>query len=454
MDKKQTWVADQLQRGLQEPFKLPAVEVFSETDNNGEKSWYLKGTFVTVNGISRNKRKYTEEFVNDAIEQIKSKNLPVVMWSSHYPADENLATAAKIVDGWIEDGQGKFKAKFLNTTAGKDMLELVKEKIINYVSMRYFPKKYEVPNKEKDYYTMFNSEFKGIDFVDTPGVPEASISSVGVEEITKDMDTEKVKAVLEVLGFDNLVNLESETKEGENMADKEKDKVLNKENPEKEPEKKSDEEINTSSENTPENKMPQEEEENSKNDVSDKEEEYLKAQASLEMALDKVKSLKEELAKAKKEKEDLKQSFEAYKSEVEKYLQEEVSDKKEEALKSMKSFEKSETLMNTIKSEVDSVVIKLESGKTVKNAVEEFEKKLNDVVDKYKNFFEEIKKLVNGDEDKKEDENKENKENENKEEDNKLPKGGTTPKSAKESVIERELRETLEEFGLGGTIHE
>lgn len=463
---KKSQIVDQLKRGIQDSFdESKNITVFSETSDDGQKSWYVEGTFVKVGGTSRNKRKYTEEFVEDAIKQIKDDNMKVVMWSSHYPHDENLATAARIKDSWIEDGLGKFRAKVLNTTAGKDMLELIKEGIIDAVSMRYYPKKYEVPNKEKDFYTLYSSEFKGIDFVDEPGVPEAAITSVGVEEATEGLDENTVKAVFEVLGYEDT-SLESATKEGENMAkSEEKDKkVLNSEktNPDESISEASagetSSETNTGTTNpasTTSNDnsttvKPQEEEENDENSTGVSQgEEYYKIQ--LEIAMDKIQELKKETKKINKEKEQLEKKFNDYKTEINKYLESQVASKKEEALNKMESFKKSDTLMKSVKKEIENTKFDFNGEKNVVDTIKAFEEQLNEIVSKYKALFEEVKKVVVGNDDDNKEKDAEGKEEDSDTESNKeekLPKGGTASTNIKLEYYEGLIAEALKEHGI------
>jgi hypothetical protein len=169
--------------------EYPAEIVFEDSEVDSTSSPVIKGVFLKANTLSRNGRFYSENIVRNFIDQINSGKQIITMWTNHYPMDETLATVGKVFEAWYEEATGLawFKAKVASTSAGRDIVSLLKDKFIEGVSIRYYPVDIkEATIKGKTYFNVLKGELFGIDFVATrTGVPVAKIRSISSEELVE-----------------------------------------------------------------------------------------------------------------------------------------------------------------------------------------------------------------------------------------------------------------------------
>lgn len=159
----------------------------SKVEEAADGSVYIEGVFLKGDVISKNNRFYSEGIVKNFVEQINSNKNIITMWTNHWPSDETLSTVARVLEARYdtETKLAWFKAKMARTAAAKDITTLLEDKMLEGVSVRYWPIKWkEAKLKDAIYTYIIEAEFFGIDFVATrTGIPVAKVKSVSREEL-------------------------------------------------------------------------------------------------------------------------------------------------------------------------------------------------------------------------------------------------------------------------------
>lgn len=159
----------------------------SKVEEAADGSVYIEGVFLKGDVISKNNRFYSEGIVKNFVEQINSNKNIITMWTNHWPSDETLSTVARVLEARYdtETKLAWFKAKMARTAAAKDITTLLEDKMLEGVSVRYWPIKLkEAKLKDAIYTSIIEAEFFGIDFVATrTGIPVAKVKSVSREEL-------------------------------------------------------------------------------------------------------------------------------------------------------------------------------------------------------------------------------------------------------------------------------
>ena len=289
VEKKDTFILEE----------FPSDIVFEE-EAGQPSSNIIKGVFLKSNTISRNGRFYSEKIVKDFINQINAGKEIITMWTNHYPMDETLATVGKVLEAWYEEKTGLawFKAKVASTSAGKDIISLLKDKFIEGVSIRYYPIEVkEAQIQDKMYFNVLKGELFGIDFVATrTGVPVAKIRSISSEEL------EEFETAFNGEEEREMPDLEKEVKDTDNevLTDKEeatKDKVEEKEEENTKVEEKVEDKVETKEDEAPKD----EEESKSEEKEEDKPEEEPKSEEKEEEEKEEPKEESEEKPEAEVE---------------------------------------------------------------------------------------------------------------------------------------------------------
>jgi len=198
---------------ITEEFPTEITLVEEETDG----SVYIEGIFLKGNIVSRNNRFYAEQLVKSFVEQINSNKSIITMWTNHWPSDETLATVARVIEAKYDESTklAWFKAKMGRSTAAKDVTSLLQDKILEGVSVRYYPVKVkEAQIKDAIYISILEAELFGIDFVATrAGVPVAKVKSVSKEELetfeTAFNREGELEMVADELNKDNVASVEA-----------------------------------------------------------------------------------------------------------------------------------------------------------------------------------------------------------------------------------------------------
>ena len=464
-----------------EEFIKYLINGVNEKFNNGDfliekkvkddkKHIYITAAFVKENSKSLNDRFYTSEFVDDAVKQINKAEPKLTMWSSHYPADYTLNIVAVIEEAWKKDGIGYIKVRLLDTTASKDLLSLISEKVINSVSMRFYPVDYEV-DEETGMLIINRGELLGIDFVDIPGVPEAVIKKINqeglnleekiIENLWEFLDKDKnstrgvLNMVMQTNGKDPYAEDIDKKKEKEIEETKEKE---NKEEKTKEEENKNEEkndEINKEEENNKEETNNEEIndkeniEENKEEDENEVEEEAeLLKDIVIDIAKNKVKELEEEIKKTKEEikktKEELdkkNKEFEEMKDNINSFIAKFSEQRKEMIVKKYAKYCESKALKEFIENAVNSISVEFDSS--IEDAISNFETKLKEKEKYIEDFINDIGKLFKT----KEENDEEEKEDLNK---GKLSKSEDVEEAPTKIImdnkLEEEIKRSIEEY--------
>ena len=185
---------------------------FLEEEVNGKKEFFVTGQFLKKNFESRNKVFYTSQVVDNFVEQINREDSNIVMWVTHFPTNAMRETAAKVVEAWSDDDWGYYKARLLETTAGNDIKVLLKEGIVDSVSVRYFPVDWK-EDKKTGVATLFEGNLKGIDYVSRAGVVGASARLTESDKQTLNTFLESVDNKLLEKGIREVFSMDNEKKE-------------------------------------------------------------------------------------------------------------------------------------------------------------------------------------------------------------------------------------------------
>jgi hypothetical protein len=147
----------------------------------------ITGTF-TRPGVSKNRRKYTRETVDKAVNRMQTRiadpsGMPVTMLTHHGAGDDSTRIAARVTRVWqLADGTAKWEADIADNAAGHDIAALTgpDNPYLRNVSIRgwwlgdvHTEMVNGIPHDVGD-----DLEIDGIDFTKNPGVEAARIDSV------------------------------------------------------------------------------------------------------------------------------------------------------------------------------------------------------------------------------------------------------------------------------------
>ncbi len=188
------------------------------TDDDAAESMYVIGVFLKSGIVSRNGYYYPEEVVKKFVTQInENKDMPITMWTSHFPPDSILYTVGRVENAWYDEDTKTawFKAKLANTTIGRDVQQLIKGGFVKGVSIRYIPVTY-TEDEEMDALVIQDAILLGIDFAGMPSVPMARVHTYTYEEHMKTDADEQWEKFVEMVVHQTL---DSVNKEGRRMSE-------------------------------------------------------------------------------------------------------------------------------------------------------------------------------------------------------------------------------------------
>ena len=128
----------------------------SKVEEAADGSVYIEGVFLKGDVVSKNNRFYSEGIVKNFVEQINSNKNIITMWTNHWPSDETLSTVARVLEARYdtETKLAWFKAKMARTAAAKDITTLLEDKMLEGVSVRYWPIKVKEAKLKDAIYTL------------------------------------------------------------------------------------------------------------------------------------------------------------------------------------------------------------------------------------------------------------------------------------------------------------
>lgn len=150
---------------------------------------YMRGIFAEPDKKNRNERIYPRKILNSVIRYMKRKVVAGCdghpsMFTGGKPSDICL----KFVDAWMEGDKALVRAKILETTAGRDLQIIAREKIPIGLSMRGYGAQ-EFNKKRNAFVISENYRLEGIDAVLTPAFEKALAVR---EELEAQKDQEEV----------------------------------------------------------------------------------------------------------------------------------------------------------------------------------------------------------------------------------------------------------------------
>ena len=376
--------------------EFPADIVFEE-EAGQPSSNIIKGVFLKSNTISKNGRFYSEKIVKDFINQINAGKEIITMWTNHYPMDETLATVGKVLEAWYEEKTGLawFKAKVASTSAGKDIISLLKDKFIEGVSIRYYPIEVkEAQIQDKMYFNVLKGELFGIDFVATrTGVPVAKIRSISSEEL------EEFERAFNGEEEREMPDLEKEVKETDKevLTDKEeatKDKVEEKEEENTKVEEKVEDKVETKEDEAPKDEAEpksEEKEEEKKEEPKSEEKEEEKKEEPKEESEEKPEAEVEETKP--EESVNWEDKYTALKANV-KVLVGKLAESHKQSAVSIFDPIKEKKIYKKIMAEIDAITIA--DSDDVETIVNKYKESIDGVVAGYKELLEELESNIFG----------------------------------------------------------
>jgi len=385
VEKKDTFILEE----------FPSDIVFEE-EAGQPSSNIIKGVFLKSNTISKNGRFYSEKIVKDFIDQINTGKEIITMWTNHYPMDETLATVGKVLEAWYEENTGLawFRAKVASTSAGKDIISLLKDKFIEGVSIRYYPIEVkEAQIKDKMFFNVIKGELFGIDFVATrTGIPVAKIRSISSEEL------QEFERAFNGEEEREMPDLENEVKETEKevLTDKEETKkdVI------EEKEEKTDDKAEKSEAKVPEDKeekVPEDKEEAKPEEK--KPEEEPKSEEKEDEKKDEPKEESEEKPEVEVEEEkpeeviNWEEKYTALKANV-KGLVEKLAESHKQSVVSVFDPIKEKKIYKKIMAEIDAITVA--DSDDVETIVSKYKESIDGVVAGYKELLEELESNIFG----------------------------------------------------------
>ena len=378
--------------------EFPADIVFEE-EAGQPSSNIIKGVFLKSNTISKNGRFYSEKIVKDFINQINAGKEIITMWTNHYPMDETLATVGKVLEAWYEEKTGLawFKAKVASTSAGKDIISLLKDKFIEGVSIRYYPIEVkEAQIQDKMYFNVLKGELFGIDFVATrTGVPVAKIRSISSEELEEferafngEEEREMPDLEKEVKETDKEVLTDKEEATKDKVEDKEEEKIKVEEKPEEKPEDK----VETKEDETPKDKEePESKEEKSEEESKPEEKEDEKKEEPKEESEEKPEAEVEETKP--EESVNWEDKYTALKANV-KVLVGKLAESHKQSAVSIFDPIKEKKIYKKIMAEIDAITVA--DSDDVETIVNKYKESIDGVVAGYKELLEELESNIFG----------------------------------------------------------
>lgn len=154
------------------------ISIVNESFSNGEKAWYISGTFLQSDVINRNKRIYPktimENTVNDYIVNYVNSKRAVGELEHPESPKVNLDKISHIIENITQEGNNFIgKAKILNTPCGKIAQGLLEGGVQLGVSSRGSG----TVNKNKKGINEVQNDFKisAIDIVYAPSAPDAFV---------------------------------------------------------------------------------------------------------------------------------------------------------------------------------------------------------------------------------------------------------------------------------------
>jgi outer membrane biosynthesis protein TonB len=388
--------------------EFPADIVFEE-EAGQTSSNVIKGVFLKSNTISRNGRFYSEKIVKDFINQINAGKEIITMWTNHYPMDETLATVGKVLEAWYEEKTGLawFKAKVASTSAGKDIISLLKDKFIEGVSIRYYPIEVkEAQIQDKMYFNVLKGELFGIDFVATrTGVPVAKIRSISSEELEEferafngEEEREMPDLEKEVKETDKevLTDKEEATKDkvDEKVEEKEEEKTKVEEKPEEKPEEKVEDKVETKEDEAPKDEAEpksEEKEEEKKEEPKSEEKEEEKKEEPKEESEEKPEAEVEETKP--EESVNWEEKYTALKANVTMLVGKLAESHKQSAVSIFDPI-KEKKIYKKIMAEIDAITIA--DSDDVETIVNKYKESIDGVVAGYKELLEELESNIFG----------------------------------------------------------
>jgi len=374
--------------------EFPADIVFEE-EAGQPSSNIIKGVFLKSNTISKNGRFYSEKIVKDFINQINAGKEIITMWTNHYPMDETLATVGKVLEAWYEEKTGLawFKAKVASTSAGKDIISLLKDKFIEGVSIRYYPIEVkEAQIQDKMYFNVLKGELFGIDFVATrTGVPVAKIRSISSEEL------EEFERAFNGEEEREMPDLEKEVKETDKevLTDKEeatKDKVEEKEEENTKVEEKVEDKVETKEDEAPKDEEePKSEEKEEEKKEEPKEESEEKKEEPKEESEEKPEAEVEETKP--EESVNWEDKYTALKANV-KVLVGKLAESHKQSAVSIFDPIKEKKIYKKIMAEIDAITVA--DSDDVETIVNKYKESIDGVVAGYKELLEELESNIFG----------------------------------------------------------
>lgn len=378
--------------------EFPADIVFEE-EAGQPSSNIIKGVFLKSNTISKNGRFYSEKIVKDFINQINAGKEIITMWTNHYPMDETLATVGKVLEAWYEEKTGLawFRAKVASTSAGKDIISLLKDKFIEGVSIRYYPIEVkEAQIQDKTYFNVLKAELFGIDFVATrTGVPVAKIRSISSEELEEferafngEEEREMPDLEKEVKETDNEVLTDKEEITKNKIEDKEEEKIKVEEKPEEKPEDK----VETKEDETPKDKEePESKEEKSEEESKPEEKEDEKKEEPKEESEEKPEAEVEETKP--EEVVNWEEKYTILKANV-KMLVGKLTESHKQSAVSIFDPIKEKKIYKKIMAEIDAITVA--DSDDVETIVNKYKESIDGVVAGYKELLEELESNIFG----------------------------------------------------------
>lgn len=150
------------------------------------KPFKVKGIFMKKDSISKNAYRYSGALVEKTVkviqEAIKSDGAyPISMMADHpgISANKTLSVVGKVTAAYMENDNAILEAEIANTSAGKDVQELIKGEFVKGLSIRASNAKYKGLNiGGKMVKDVLEMELKGVDLVVNPGVTGAKITDI------------------------------------------------------------------------------------------------------------------------------------------------------------------------------------------------------------------------------------------------------------------------------------
>lgn len=191
------------------------VEVLSEADASGKKSWYLEGVFLQSDVVNRNKRMYPDHIMEKEInryidEYVNTKR--AVGELSHPPTPEiNLDNVSHIIESINKNNTNYIgKAKILNTPSGRIAEGLLEGGVKLGVSSRGLGSVKQNSNGINE--VQDNFKLATVDIVYQPSAPDAFVDGLMENASfvwnTTEEDKEYLESIKEHVHKTNRMHLE------------------------------------------------------------------------------------------------------------------------------------------------------------------------------------------------------------------------------------------------------